>query len=123
MHDYQTVAVFTYPSELAPARAFLESEGITTYVRDELTVQVHNFYSNAIGGIRLEVPGNELDRASELLLAHGFGDHLVHGEPEPETEPVDMIEGAFGIRRNKSLYIALIIILAILLTWFSRSLW
>ena len=39
---------FTYPHEAHLAKNYLESEGIETEIRDELTAQVNNFYSNAI---------------------------------------------------------------------------
>ncbi len=78
MPTYTTLAYFTYPTEMAIARSFLEAEGIHTFVRDELTVQVHNFYSNAIGGIRLEVPEEDLEKAEDLLWEHGYGEYLAN---------------------------------------------
>lgn len=86
MQDYETIATFTYPGELAVVRSFLESHDIACYVRDELTVQVHNFYSNAIGNIRLEVPTAQKDTALSLLREHGFEQHILFEKPEaPET--------------------------------------
>ncbi len=79
MNDYQLLATFTYPTELVVVRSLLESNNIDCFVRDELTVQVHNFYSNAIGGIRLEVPTDQYQRAHQLLLENGFNNHLISG--------------------------------------------
>lgn len=45
----------------------LEGEGIICFLRDEYTVSVNPFLSNAIGGIKLTVPENQADRAKELL--------------------------------------------------------
>lgn len=56
-----TVATYTYPHEMAISKSKLEAYGIECFVRDELTVQVNNFYSNAIGGVKLEVKENEAD--------------------------------------------------------------
>ena len=55
MDPFITVATFTYPHEAAILKGRLESEGIECFLRDELTVQVYNFYSNAIGGVKLQV--------------------------------------------------------------------
>ena len=72
MNHFQTVAVFTYPSELAIAKSFLESNNIECFVKDELTIQVHNFYSNAIGGIKMQVKPEDFKKARHLLLQRGF---------------------------------------------------
>ncbi|SRX75344.1 putative signal transducing protein [Aequorivita antarctica] len=72
MNHFQTVAVFTYPTDLFVAKSFLESHEIECFVRDEMTIQVHNFYSNAIGGIKLEVNTEDYEKARCLLIQHGF---------------------------------------------------
>lgn len=76
MKNYTVIATFTYPSELIVIKGLLESNGIECYVRDELTVQVHNFYSNAIGGIRMEIPDDQIDLAKKLIIESGFKNHL-----------------------------------------------
>ena len=77
MENYQQIATFTYPSDLVIARTLLESNNINCYVKDELTVQVHNFYSNAIGGIRLELSTDKVHLAKELLKENGFKNVLI----------------------------------------------
>lgn len=72
MDYFQTIAVFTYPTEIFVAKAFLESHGIECFVKDEMTIQVHNFYSNAIGGIKLQVTEKEHEKARTLLIQNGF---------------------------------------------------
>ncbi|MCB0815532.1 MAG: DUF2007 domain-containing protein [Flavobacteriales bacterium] len=67
-----TVAAFTLPSDLVIARGRLESEGIECSLKDELTVQVHNLYSNAVGGVKLQVRVEDAGRARALLLEWGF---------------------------------------------------
>lgn len=73
MPQFVTIATFTYPSEFAVIRARLEAEGIECNVRDELTAQVHNFYSNAIGGIKLQVSHQDAEKAIEILEENGYG--------------------------------------------------
>ncbi|MDB6167216.1 MAG: hypothetical protein JWM88_80 [Verrucomicrobia bacterium] len=48
-------------------RARLEGSGITSYVRDENMIAVDWFYSNAIGGVKIDVADEDYDRALELL--------------------------------------------------------
>lgn len=49
----------------------LESEGISVQIKDELTAQVNNFYSNAIGGVKVLVAENDYNRAIEILIETG----------------------------------------------------
>lgn len=62
-----TIKTFTYPHEAYIIRGKLESEGIQTFLKDEMTVQVHNFYSNAIGGVKLQVLSEDKDRALSII--------------------------------------------------------
>lgn len=62
-----TINTYTLPHELAIHRSKLEAMGIDCFVQDELTVQVHNFYSNAIGGIKLQVKEDDVTEALEIL--------------------------------------------------------
>ena len=67
-----TILTVTYAHEVAVIRGRLESEGITCFVQDELTVQVNPFYSNAIGGIKLQVLSKDLSQAIEILKEVGY---------------------------------------------------
>ncbi|MFZ6052038.1 putative signal transducing protein [Halocola ammonii] len=72
MPTFITVATFNFPSDMHSARALLETEGIECFVRDELTAQVHNFYSQAIGGVKLQVKEADAERAKRLLIQAGY---------------------------------------------------
>lgn len=72
MQEFKTIVTFTLPSELVVAKSKLESEGIECRVLNELTVQSHNFLSNAIGGVKLQVLESDFDRASTILKEGGF---------------------------------------------------
>ncbi|MFI0431291.1 DUF2007 domain-containing protein [Mariniflexile sp. HMF6888] len=76
---------FVFPTELAVVKSKLESEGIECRVLDEHTVQVHNFLSQAIGGVRLQVAESNLERASIILEENGFVDKW----KEPEQSKVE----------------------------------
>ena len=81
---FVTVLTVTYPHEVAIIRSRFESEGITCFVQDELTVQINPFYSNAIGGVKLQVLSWDLSRAFEILKEVGY----LNGENSaPFNEP------------------------------------
>lgn len=62
-----TIARYSLPHEAQIARAKLESEGIPVFVADEHTVSVNWLFSNAMGGIRVQVPQEYVAKATELL--------------------------------------------------------
>jgi len=72
MENWKTIITFTQVHNAHLAKGLLESEGIETIIRDELTVQVNNFYSNAIGGIKLDVKECDLINASLILKEGGY---------------------------------------------------
>lgn len=72
MSNWKTIRTYTYPQEAYVARSFLESEGIAVFLKDELTTQVHNFYSNALGGVKLQVDESESKKGLDLLRQGGF---------------------------------------------------
>ena len=86
MKNYIHIATFTYPSEIAIAKSALEGNNINCYVRDELTVQVHNFVSNAIGGIRLEVPEKQHEEAIKILVDSGFENFILEDSTDNNEE-------------------------------------
>ena len=58
--------------DLAVIRGRLESEGIECFAQDELMAQANPLYSNAIGGIKLQVRSSDVERASEILQEGGY---------------------------------------------------
>jgi len=65
MHSVlRTVATFEY-AHLAKTK--LESQGIECFIFDEYTSTMNWLYTNAIGGIKLKVRGEDYERASIIL--------------------------------------------------------
>ena len=62
-----TIATYSFPYEAQIARAKLDSEGIPAFVADEQTINMQWLYSNAMGGVRLQVPEIYVQQAIELL--------------------------------------------------------
>jgi ribosomal protein L37AE/L43A len=65
LERFVTVAVYVYPWEAQLAKARLETEGIESLVADENAAGIYG--ANAIGGIKLRVREEDLDRATDLL--------------------------------------------------------
>lgn len=91
-NDLKTIFTATYIQEIIVLRARLESENIECFVQDELTLQTNPFYSNAIGGIRLQVKRDDVVRANEILKEGGY---------IPEREKSIQIDSAFNRFFNK----------------------
>ncbi len=72
MQNWTTIISFTYPHEAHLAKSKLESEGIHVILKDELTTQVNNFYSNAIGGVKLQINESDVIPAKQILIDGGF---------------------------------------------------
>jgi hypothetical protein len=64
--DWITIHSVTYPSEAHTIKMQLEVEGYKVYLKDELTVQVDNFYSNAIGGVKIQVAKENAKEAHQF---------------------------------------------------------
>jgi hypothetical protein len=72
MENWKTIASFTFPTEAHIAKGYLESNGIETIMKDEMTVQVNNFYSNAIGGVKILVQNSDYEQGIHLLQKGGY---------------------------------------------------
>ena len=51
--DWITIHSVTYASEAYVIKPVLENEGFDVFLKDELSIQVDIFMSNAIGGIKI----------------------------------------------------------------------
>ena len=68
-----TVARYRDMPEAVVARAVLEQAGIECLLRDENTVRMDWFWSNLIGGMRLQVAAKDEAAAREAALAADAG--------------------------------------------------
>lgn len=72
-----TIATFSFPYEAQIARARLDSEGIPAFVADEHSINANWLYSNAFGGVRLQVPQKFAEEALGIL-SKDYSQDLVH---------------------------------------------
>lgn len=66
------IMTFNFPQDSYTAKAYLESEGITVFLKDEMTVQVFNFSTSALGGVKMLVPREQAEEAVRLLRDGGY---------------------------------------------------
>ena len=62
-----TIARYSLPYEAHLARSRLDAEGIPAFVADEHTIGMQWLYSNALGGVRLQVPEPCVEEARRIL--------------------------------------------------------
>lgn len=73
-------------TEASVARSLLESNGIHTWVADENLVRMDWFYSNLVGGMRLQV--DQRDEAAALeVLEKSFPGTIEYSEEEAYVQP------------------------------------
>jgi len=65
-----TAATFLSPGEAHVAQNRLQAEGIHAYLADEEAVAMDWMLSNAMGGVKLQVAGTDLERAQGVLAEH-----------------------------------------------------
>lgn len=67
MKHFETIAIFQYPGQYAVLRLLFDQEEIRYIFQNETTVSIFPFYTNASGGIRLEVHVDDVERAKEIM--------------------------------------------------------
>ncbi len=77
-----TIATFPTCEEAHLFRAFLESRGIEGFLLNENITQLFWIYSNATGGVRLEVADDDVEEAA--VIYHEYLTALRSG-PYPES--------------------------------------
>ena len=83
MNNWSVVHTVTMLQDAYMIKSYLESAGIETLIPDEMTAQVNNFYTNAIGGVRLMVRKEDMEEGIALLTEGGYiipGDKIVDDE-------------------------------------------
>ncbi len=63
----KVIATYSKPEEAHLAAALLEGNGIAVNVRDADTVGNYWMYSNAVGGVKIEVAESAVELACEIL--------------------------------------------------------
>ena len=84
-----TLIKCSLPGEAHAIRMRLENEGIPVFLFDEFTITMDWLLSNAIGGVKVQVPEPYLERARGILNIIEEEDEPEPTEPEQEGEPTE----------------------------------
>lgn len=95
--EWQVIGQYQDEVEAQVVRAFLQSRGIYSVLRDQHTIGLNHLYSNALGGVRLAVLVSEAPRARQLLMEAanrqfelGDADHLT-GQACPQCSSMETV--------------------------------
>jgi hypothetical protein len=77
----RTVASFREAYQAHLAKGKLETEGISAIVLDEYLVGINWMYSQAIGGVKVQVPEADYERAHKILEGD-YAEDLIALDPE-----------------------------------------
>ncbi|WP_340076296.1 DUF2007 domain-containing protein [Leptobacterium sp. I13] len=78
MNNFVVVTTYTYPSEYVVLKSILEEEEIPYVFENETMVTISPFYSNALGGIKLKVHKNDLDKVRSIIERLNNKDSFLH---------------------------------------------
>ena len=65
--NWITVKSFETPGEAHVLQSLLQHHDIDSFIQDEMTVSMDWLYSQALGGVRLQVRSEDLERACALI--------------------------------------------------------
>ena len=111
--DLVTVATYMFPWEAYIARGRLEAEGVAAFVADDNTVQMNWGYAWAIGGVRVQVPREQLGEAKLVLhnLAAGaYADTSVDEDGDRQCCP-RCSSTKFDTRRSTPILVLMLVAL------------
>jgi hypothetical protein len=87
VNKWITIIKVDLPVDAQLIRSILEMEGIDASIPDEYTADVAPFYSQAIGGIRIQVTAEDFDQAYSILTENGY----LKAEPTAENKVLKWI--------------------------------
>ena len=67
MKHFKTIAIFQYPAEYAVLQLLFDQAELRYVFLNETMISVFPFYSNAIGGIRLQVHIDDVELAEDIM--------------------------------------------------------
>lgn len=89
------IASYTKLEDAHLAASKLAGSGVDAWLRDEATANIYWLYSNAIGGVKVEVAEEDLERAREILELPKEDSGLIRC-PHCGSEHVRLREMDFG---------------------------
>ena len=86
------VATFQYAAQAHLCQALLQQHGIWVTLADEATVEVNFLWSNAIGGVKVQVATSDGPEAAKLLEEF----HTAYASKDSQATPEDLGEVTFA---------------------------
>ena len=121
-----TVQTFDNAIDLALLKSKLESEGIACYVFDELTVTINPLWSNGIGGIKLKINENDIEKAQLILQEIQESATLdADGKKKicPKCESSDLYVNFKSMRGTKGILSMIIMFLFVVFPFYYKNLY
>jgi hypothetical protein len=87
MADLVTVQAFSTGLDAHVACAVLQSAGLDASLRDEHVVSMQWLFSNAVGGVKLQVPADQVDLARDMLFRPASADEAAGATAENDPCP------------------------------------
>lgn len=73
----ETVAQFNDPVDAQLLQGRLQAEGIPTFLADEQLIQANRLLSIALGGVRVQVSGDDAAQARRVIAALEAGEYAL----------------------------------------------
>lgn len=119
--NFKLVRSYQYSSEAQIFCGKLESEGVEVYVRDMNTVDSNPIWSNAVGGVKLYVKSEDLEKANKILSSISQFSVDEHNElikcPNCGAEEIEMVT---SIKDIKTLLAFIFSLLFVLIPFYSK---
>jgi len=119
--NFKLVRSYQYSSEAQIFCGKLESEGVEVYVRDMNTVDSNPVWSNAVGGVKLYVKSEDLEKANKILSSISQFSVDEHNElikcPNCGAEEIEMVT---SIKDIKTLLAFIFSLLFVLIPFYSK---
>lgn len=81
MEKLVVVAAYSTPHEANLVKSKLEANDIPAFIADEYTIGMNWLYSNALGGVKVQVPESMVEQALEILQ----GEETLKNQGEQEV--------------------------------------
>ena len=119
--NFKLVRSYQYSSEAQIFCGKLESEDVEVYLRDINTVDSNPIWSNAVGGVKLYVRSEDLEKANRILSEISQFSVNEHNElikcPNCGAEEIEMVT---SIKDTKSLLAFVFSLLFVLMPFYSK---
>jgi hypothetical protein len=86
--DFVRVATCATPTEAHLLKGVLESSGLTPHVADANIVQANTWMTQAVGGVRVLVPAEQVEAACKTIAEFNAGAYQLEGEDAVAVDSV-----------------------------------